>query len=106
MGRFYIFFPLFPCVIGQLQERWLRYVAKKWITQDATVAEQTLTSGWAPTIEIRYRFEVNGESRGGVFRRRYQSKNSAGNAPIYEPGARIRIFVDRKYQIANISPYR
>lgn len=96
MGIFYIFFTLFPCVIGQLQERWVRYVARKWSTQDATVAEQTLTGGWAPTIEIRYQFDVNGESHAGEFQRRYQNKNSAGNAPIYEPGARIEILVDPK----------
>jgi len=83
-------------VIGQLQERWVRFVAKKWITQDATVTEQTLTGTWAPTVEIRYQFDVNGESHGGIFQRRYQNKNSAGNAPIYEPGARIEILVDPK----------
>ncbi len=96
MGIFYIFLTLIPCVIGQLQERWVRYIAKKWILQDGAVDQQTLTGSWAPTVEIRYRFEVNGESHSGVFLRRYQNKDSAGNVPIYESGARIKILVDPK----------
>jgi hypothetical protein len=96
MGYFYIFWTLFPCVIGQLQERWLRHIAKKWINHDATVIQQTLAGVWAPTVEIRYQFDVNGEPHEGNFQRRYQNKTSAGNVPIYEPGARIEILVDPK----------
>ena len=96
MGNFYILFTLLPCVIGQLQERWLRQISKKWITRDATVTEQTLTGVWTKTVEICYQFEVAGETHEGKFRRRYQSKNSADSAPIYEPGARVEIRVDPK----------
>jgi hypothetical protein len=96
MGYLYIFFTLLPCVMGQLQERWLRYVSKSWISHDATVLQQTLTGVWAPTVEIQYQFDVNGESHEGKFQRRYQNKNSAGNAPIYETGAAIKVLVDPK----------
>ena len=93
MGIFYIFFTLFPCVIGQLQERWLRHTAKKWIMHDATIIQQTLAGVWAPTIEIRYRFDANGESHdnSSYF---YPTKNSRTSAPIYE--AEIKVLVDPK----------
>lgn len=96
MGYLYIFFTLLPCVMGQLKERWLRYVARKWISHEATVTQQTLAGVWAPTVEIYYQFDVNGESHEGKFQRRYQNTTSAGNAPIYEPGAVIKILVDPK----------
>ena len=96
MGYLYIFFTLLSCVMGQLQERWLRYIARKWISRDATVTQQTLAGVWAPTVEIYYQFDVNGESHEGKFQRRYQNKTSAGNAPIYETGAAITVLVDPK----------
>ena len=96
MGIFYIFFTLFPCVMGQLQERWLSYVAKKWIGRNATVIQQKLGGVRAPTVEILYRFDMNGESHEGKFQRRYQNKTSAGNVPVYEPGAGIEVLVDPK----------
>lgn len=102
MGIFYIFFTLFPCVMGQLQERWLGYVAKKWIGRNATVIQQKLGGVWAPTVEILYRFDMNGESHEGKFQRRYQNKTSAGNVPVYEPGAGLKSWSIPKIQIGRI----
>ena len=94
MGIFYILFGLFPYVFGQAKESWVRRIAKKWNPCAAEVTEQTVTGGWSTILRISYLFHVKGEPRVGVFQRRYLIKSSADSEPVYEPGAKITIFVD------------
>ncbi|MGA2713621.1 MAG: DUF3592 domain-containing protein [Bryobacteraceae bacterium] len=94
MGIFFIFFGLFPYLIGQLHERWVRRVANKWIKRDAIVTAQTITDGWTAHLEIRYQFKMNGELHEGKFQRRFLTKSSAESEPVYEPGASIQVLVD------------
>jgi hypothetical protein len=95
-GIFYILLGLFPYVLGQVKERWLRRVAKKWIKCSAAVTEQSISGGWSTKLEIRYLFDVNGEPHVGTFQRRYLMKGSADSEPVYEPGAGIEVLVDPK----------
>ncbi|HVW11899.1 MAG TPA: hypothetical protein VHC90_25140 [Bryobacteraceae bacterium] len=94
MGVFYILFALFPYVIGQAKERWLRRISKRWKRHPATVLTQTLRGVWLTTLEIHYQMEVDGESHAGLFQRRYLNRSSAEAEPVFESNARIEVLID------------
>jgi hypothetical protein len=72
----------------------LRRVSKRWNPQRATVLTQTLGGVWLTTLEIRYQIGNEGESREGVFQRRYLRRMSAETEPVFEAGAEIDVLVD------------